>query len=107
MVDPVEVTAYRVRAVGSLDKPKRRELPVGGVSSEQALKGSRRAFHRESGGEFEWRVYDRRKLEAGNRLQGPAIVEEGSATTLVSPAHELVVDGLGNLIMTFAEEEGA
>jgi N-methylhydantoinase A len=107
MVDPVEVTAYRVRAVGSLEKPKRRTLAAGGESADHALKGSRQAFHRESGGEFDWRIYDRGRLEAGNRLRGPAIVEEGAATTLVSPAHELTVDELGNLIMTFVgEEEG-
>ena len=103
MPDPVEVTAYRIRAVGSLDKPKRQPIARGGESAEQALKGLRRAHHRESGGELEWSIYDRDRLEAGNRLHGPAIVEEAAATTLVSPAQELRVDELGNLLITAAE----
>jgi N-methylhydantoinase A len=104
MADPVEVTAYRIRAVGSLDKPKEPVVAQGGESAEHALKGSRRALHRESGGEFDWAIYDRDLLQAGNRLSGPAIVEEAAATTLVAPAQELLVDELGNLLITFAGE---
>jgi len=104
MADPVEVTAYRIRAVGSLDKPKEPAVAQGGESAEHALKGSRRALHRESGGEFDWAIYDRDLLQAGNRLHGPAIVEEAAATTLVAPKQELLVDERGNLVLTFVEE---
>jgi N-methylhydantoinase A len=100
MPDPVEVTAYRIRAVGSLDKPKKPAIPQADGSAEQALKGSRRALHRESGGELDWMIYDRDLLEAGNRVRGPAIVEEAAATTLVSLSQELLVDELGNLLIT-------
>ena len=106
MADPVEVTAYRIRAVGSLDKPTKPALPTGGESAEHALKSTRRARHRESGGELEWSIYDRDLLQAGNRLHGPAIVEEAAATTLVSPVQELRVDELGNLLITTAEVRG-
>jgi N-methylhydantoinase A len=102
MADPVEVTAYRIRAVGSLDKPTKPSIPKGAESAEQALKGARRAHHRESGGELDWSIYDRDLLQAGNRLHGPAIVEEAAATTLVAPSQELLVDELGNLLITVA-----
>ena len=100
MADPVELTAYRIRAVGTLDKPKGVELEPGGVDSDQARAGMRRANHRESGGELDWAIYKRERLAPRNRLVGPAIVEEASATTLVSPGQELVVDTLGNLVIT-------
>jgi N-methylhydantoinase A len=103
MADPVEVTAYRIRAVGSLDKPKKPSIQRGGESAEHALTGTRRAHHRESGGELDWAIYDRDLLQAGNRLRGPAIVEEAAATTLVSPSQELAVDELGNLVITVVE----
>jgi N-methylhydantoinase A len=103
MADPVEVTAYRIRAVGSLDKPRRPTLEQGGASAQHAQIGSRRALHRESGGELDWAIYDRDRLLAGNRLRGPAIVEEPAATTLVVPGQQLAVDELGNLILTFVE----
>lgn len=105
MADPVEVTAYRIRAVGALDKPARPSLEPGGDSAEHARVGSRRALHRESGGELDWAIYDRDLLRAGNRLHGPAIVEEAAATTLVGPEQELRVDDLGNLVITLDRKE--
>ncbi|MGI9658335.1 MAG: hydantoinase/oxoprolinase family protein [Gaiellaceae bacterium] len=99
MTDPVEVTGYRIRAVGTLDKPKRPLLESGGEDAAGAEIGSRNAFHRESGGKFDWTVYSRDRLRAGNRLKGPSIVEESSATTIVAPDHELSVDELGNLVI--------
>jgi N-methylhydantoinase A len=103
MADPVEVTAYRIRAVGTLGKPRQPALEPGGESAEHARTGGRRALHRESGGELEWATYDRERLLAGNRLGGPAIVEEAAATTLVAPGQELAVDELGNLVITRAQ----
>lgn len=102
MPDPVEITTYRIRAVGTLEKPKRPKIETGGASADGALLGSRRALHRESGGEFEWSIYDRTKLLAGNRLAGPAIVVEMATATLVAPGQELIVDELGNLVINNA-----
>jgi N-methylhydantoinase A len=101
MPDPVEITAYRVRAVGTLDKPRlATAVSADADASKLAVSGSRRAYHRESGGEMEWTLYDRQKLRAGNRLRGPAIIEETAATTLVGPNQELTVDRFGNLLIT-------
>ena len=50
-------------------------------------------------------MYDRSKLRAGNRLAGPAIVVEVATTTLVAPRQELVVDELGNLVISNPEEK--
>ena len=44
-------------------------------------------------------VYDRAKLRAGNRIEGPAIVTEMDSTTLIMPGHVGVVDGYGNIII--------
>jgi N-methylhydantoinase A len=101
VTDPVEVVAYRVRAVGTLDKPRRPAVAAGSERSDHALKHARRATHRESGGEFEWRVYDRRLLLSGNVVDGPAIIEEPTTTTLVAPSQRLVVDEAGHLIISF------
>jgi N-methylhydantoinase A len=101
MPDPVEITAYRVRAVGTLDKPRlATAASLDADGSKLAVSGSRRACHRESGGEMEWTLYDRQKLHAGNRLRGPAIIEETAATTLVGPNQQLTVDRFGNLLIT-------
>jgi N-methylhydantoinase A len=100
--EPVELVVYRVRAVGSLDKPRRPSLESGSSSSDHALKGRRSACHRESGGEFHWAIYDRELLKAGNSIAGPAIVEEPTATTVVAPSQKLTVDQFGNLVIRCA-----
>jgi N-methylhydantoinase A len=103
MADPVEVTAYRIRAVGSLEKPQPKPLARGRGPAVSARIGERRVLHRESGGRRSWAVYDRSRLRAGHQLEGPAIIEEASSTTLVGPRQSLVVDRLGNLVISVGE----
>ena len=57
-----------------------------------------------------WReatIYDRRKLEAGNQIEGPAIVVEMDATTLILPDHHGLVDDVGNILIRPNVGEGA
>jgi N-methylhydantoinase A len=44
-------------------------------------------------------IYDRSLLRAGNRIPGPAIVTEYSATSLIPPDWSARVDRTGNLIL--------
>ena len=46
------------------------------------------------------RVYERARLKAGNRIAGPALIFEYSATTAVPPGYACVVDGYRNLLMS-------
>ncbi len=45
------------------------------------------------------KIYDRAKLQAGNRIAGPAIVTEMDSTTLILPDHTGEVDAVGNIII--------
>ena len=45
------------------------------------------------------KLYDRAKLLAGNRLDGPAIVTEMDSTTLILPDHQAEVDAFGNMLI--------
>jgi N-methylhydantoinase A len=47
-------------------------------------------------------VYDRDRLEAGDRLHGPAIVEQMDATTFIPSGMTARVDAWLNLIMESA-----
>jgi N-methylhydantoinase A len=98
MPDPVEVTAFRVRAIGELDEP-RMAAEAEDAGAEPTPIGVRQATHHGSGGRIEWKIYDRDQLRPGQRLSGPAIVEETATTVLVSPQQELSVDGYRNLII--------
>src|SRR5215813_3214609 len=45
-------------------------------------------------------VYDRARLDADDRIAGPAIVEQYDSTTVVLPGQALTVDDFGNLLIT-------
>ena len=42
-------------------------------------------------------VYTRTELLAGNRISGPALVEEHASTTVIAPDDIATVDAFGNL----------
>ena len=44
-------------------------------------------------------VYWRSDFYAGNEIEGPAVIAEAIATTLLAPSDRLRVDGLGNLLI--------
>jgi len=51
--------------------------------------------------------FDRSKLLAGNRIAGPAIIEQYDSTTVVPPGCEAQVDRLGNLVIDCGAAVGA
>jgi N-methylhydantoinase A len=97
--DPVELVNVRLAAVGVTPKPRRPGLPEGGPSAASALKGRRDVWFAEAGGFRPTQVLDRGKLLRGNRIAGPAIIEEPDASTLVHPGWAATVDEHGNLVL--------
>ena len=75
----------------------------GGRGGAPALKGRRKAWSPERGAFAEAPVYDRYALEPGAVIEGPAIVEEREATTIVPDACTLTVDEGLNLRLALAE----
>ncbi len=56
----------------------------------------------------QWReghIYDRTKLQPGNRVPGPAVVTEMDSTTLILPDHVGVIDDVGNILIWPADHE--
>ena len=44
-------------------------------------------------------VYDRVKLSAGQKLEGPAVIEQLDATTLLGPGDRCRVDDMANILV--------
>jgi N-methylhydantoinase A len=63
----------------------------------------RPVYFRAHGGTLSCPVYQRGALTPGQRLSGPAIVEEASATTLVQPGDSLQVNEYGHLVLHIGE----
>jgi N-methylhydantoinase A len=47
-------------------------------------------------------TYARAALAAGNRIKGPALIEEHASTTVLLPGDRLEVDAYGNLMIKVA-----
>lgn len=93
----VEIVNVRIRATGATSKPALPKIPAGLASSRNALAGESKVFF--NGKAVRTGIYARAKMRAGNRLTGPAIVTEYSATTVVPFGWRTRVDKYGNLIM--------
>jgi 5-oxoprolinase (ATP-hydrolysing) len=95
----LEAISFRVRVVG-----KEPELALQQAGADAAgrpkRKGTRRSFF--DGTWYEAGVWDRYALTEGDRIEGPAIIEEREATTIVPPGDVVTVDAGGNLRIAVA-----
>jgi N-methylhydantoinase A len=97
----VEVVSYRLRARVAVPKYQATELPAA-TDTEAAPKGRRTVwFNGRDGAEVP--VYERTTLPRGARLDGPALVEQMDATTVIPGGWRAEVDAFGNLILTRLE----
>jgi N-methylhydantoinase A len=96
---PLESINVRVTGVGAIPKTPLTSWPAGGLDSTPALKGTRLAYFPEAGGWVDTLVYDGSKLRAGNRIAGPAVVEEVTTTIVICPNDVAEIDRLGNVII--------
>ena len=74
----------------------REETPTWSAAAE-AVKGKRRIAL--DGTPVPATLYERARLGIGAELDGPAIVEQFDATTLIPPGWRVRVDGFRNLIL--------
>ncbi len=96
--EQVEVVTLRLSAFGDLDRPEPSVIPRGRREPlPEAHAGARRVRLRELGGGRPVPVYRRELLRAGNRVPGPAIVDQMDSTTVVLPGQRADVDRYGNL----------
>jgi len=101
-----EIVNVRVSASGPRPHVAASELPAGEADASSALRTTHPIWvggrHHDAG------VYDRLKLQAGNVVQGPAIIAEMDSTTLVLPDHAATVHPSGSLLIrpVLASQEG-
>src|SRR5262249_51876005 len=99
----VEWVNLRVSGVGPIRRPRFSERPDGDGHVERALTGRRTV--RFDGELAECTIYERERLQPGDVITAPAIVEEYGATTVVFPGLRTEADRFGNLLLT--RETGA
>ncbi|MFV0457595.1 MAG: hydantoinase/oxoprolinase family protein [Actinomycetales bacterium] len=99
MPDPIEVTTSRVRAVGLVDKPEIPALTVrdAGVPTPAT---TRAVYLDADHPGVPYPLYVREDLRAGDRLAGPVIIAEQTATTVVPAGDTVEVGAHGELTIT-------
>jgi len=93
---PVEMVGIHLVAFAEVGKLTLHQRPATGTPARAALKSCREVDYALEG-IHEAAIYDGELLESGMKFNGPAIVEDAGATTLVHPGNQVEVDGFGNL----------
>ena len=93
----IEIVAWKVEARGPSPDTGSRYTLISGQASGRALKGHRPAFMPEDDRFVDCAVYDRYALRPGDRVVGPALVEEAESTCVFGPGDVAVVDPQFNL----------
>jgi N-methylhydantoinase A len=96
---PVQIVNLRVSAIGRTDRIALREIATGTANPKRAQKSERQVYFLEVGGYLPTRIYERDLLLTGNRVSGPAIIEQADSTIVLPPSSVARVDAYGRLIM--------
>lgn len=101
---PVECVTFQLAAARPVEKAALSPWESVGKSIEGARKGER-IVDFDQFGEVNTQIFERDLLPEGEICEGPAIIEERAASTLVLPGHRLVVDKWGHLILDAPNSE--
>jgi N-methylhydantoinase A len=102
---PIEIVGLGATAIGRVDKPELPTIATGGAAPPaEALAATRQVYFEgdtpgEAGGWVTARVLARDKLLADNLIEGPAVIEELSATTVLYPGDLARVHANGALLV--------
>lgn len=97
--EKAEIVSLRSAVVGLMRKPPFERIAAGASEPDgAAFRGSRQVYFA-STGFVETPTYHRPALKAGNRIAGPALIEEHASTTVVLPGDLLTVDAFGDLVI--------
>ncbi len=98
--EAVEIVSLRAAVIGRMGKPPLERIARGAKAPlASASRGKRKVYFAELGKAVPTPAYARDGLRAGNRIAGPALIEEHASTTVVLPGDRLQVDEFGNLVI--------
>ncbi len=101
----VEVVNVESAITGRVDKPAR--MTVGpGKGAHSALKGTREMIFNAEGIPQETPVYDGALLGAGDRITGPAVIQEVTTTIVIEPGWLADLDPSGVYVVTMGTTGG-
>ena len=96
---PVECVSWQVIVAGPVPRIDLRR-DAGAAPAASAVTGARPAYFPDRGGFVQTPVVDRARLRPGDRIEGPALVEERESTLVLPPGTMAVCDAALNLVVT-------
>jgi N-methylhydantoinase A len=101
--EPAEIVSLRSTVSGIMRKPPQAKIERGRAAAPKAaFTGKRPVDLGERGGFRATPTYQRAELLAGNKIKGPALIEEHASTTVLMSGDMLTVDLHGNLLIAVA-----
>jgi N-methylhydantoinase A len=98
--EKAEIVSLRSAITGLLRKPAFEPIARGEEApAAAAFRGTRPVYFAEAARHVDTSSYDRASLVAGNRIGGPALIEEYASTTVVHPGDVVTVDAFGDLVI--------
>ncbi len=94
---PIELVTLRVRSIGKVERPSWPEWKKGEAAKSHT---TRDTYFSVLGKTNNIPVFNRDDLICEQEISGPAIVEEWTTTTVIPPNWNLIVDRIGNLVLT-------
>jgi N-methylhydantoinase A len=98
----VEILTFHVVSTTRHASLALNESALEGHDPSAARSGTRQVFFDD--GFVETPIFEHGGLAPGNKISGPAIIEEANTTLPLHPGQEITVDGYRNLLLHFAEE---
>jgi N-methylhydantoinase A len=95
----LELINLRVRAVGGMDRPRMTGEERAGPDPAAARKGARPVWLPETGDFSEVAVFDGHLLRHGNRIAGPALIEQRNTTLFIGARYDAIVDTIGSFVV--------
>ncbi len=105
MGTPIELINLRLLSIGKTDKPKFKQEDLASSDPSFALKKKRKVYLPVEKTFANIPVYDGHKLRYGNKIEGPAIIEQINTTTFVTPEYNVLCDRYGSYTMYIKEKE--
>jgi N-methylhydantoinase A len=87
----------RLSSIGEIPPLKVSKETTKGKNAQKAFKGKRKAYFEEKS--IECSIYERKKLNPCNIIEGPAIIEEYASTTVIPPGEIARIDEFRNIII--------
>ena len=103
---PIELINLCLSSIGKTVKPEFRQEKYDQEDPSKALKKRRQLYIPLKNVFEEVPVYDGHRLRYGNKIEGPALIEQVNTTTFITPEYNVICDRYGSYTMYIKTKEG-